>query len=387
MTGGRLPTPSFAPAELTALTQALEKYFGPDAPYFGPDANPPRPTDVKHAQLSDAVLNATILEYKIPTGLESMPHSILIDTHGDAWFSERGLRANKIGRFEVGPEKFDEYAAPHPHTGAVGKDGLIWMTLTNGPDLASVDPETGKVTTYNIPNRKLGTHTSAVDAEGNIWCSGNSVWEFDVKKKQFKEYKIPLPATYSENSVKAWYHVPGQPPAPLDSGDTFYDIKVDSKDKVWVSAFALGLLVRIDPITGETKEFQAPDSPSIRGLDIDAQDNVWFAGYNGNSLGKLDPKTGSFTMYRPPTRFAMPYGIATDKKTGNIWFADLNGNHITKFNPSTGEFTEFPIPSGNAAPRFIWLDNKGRVWFTEWMNGKIGVVDPGAERKQISLAR
>ena len=87
-------------------------------------------------------------------------------------------------------------------------------------------------------------------------------------------------------------------------------------------------------------------------------------------------------MYHPPTRFAMPYGIAADKKTGKIWFADLNGNNISRFDPNTGEFTEFPIPSDNAAPRFIGLDSKGRVWFTEWMNGKIGVVDPGEAGKK-----
>lgn len=74
----------------------------------------------------------------------------------------------------------------------------------------------------------------------------------------------------------------------------------------------------------------------------------------------------------------MPYGLVADKKTGEIWFADLNGNHITRFNPKTEKFAEFPIPSSNAAPRFIDLDSKGRVWFTEWMNGKIGSVDPGA---------
>jgi streptogramin lyase len=387
MTLGRLPTPNFPPLILNALTQALEKDFGPRALYFGPDSDPPTPQQVKHADLSDAVLSATIREYTIPTGPDSMPHSILVDTHGDAWFGERGLRANKITRFEVGPETFDQYPAPHPHTGVLGKDGLIWMTLTNGPDLASVNPNTGKVTTYNIPNRRFGTHTLAVDLEGNIWCSGSSVWKFDVKKEQFKEYNIPLPATFPDYSVETWDHVAGQPPAHIDASGTFYDIKVDSKDMVWVSVFAFGELIRINPVTEETKVYHAPDSPSIRGLDVDAQDNVWFASFNGNSLGKLDPKTATFTMYHPPTRFAMPYGITADKNTGKIWFADLSGNNISRFDPNTGEFAEFPIPSPNAAPRFISLDGKGRVWFTEWMNGKIGLIDPGDESKQVSPVR
>jgi streptogramin lyase len=381
MTRGRQPSPNLTSAQMTVLTQALEKYFGPDAAYFGPDAEPPKPDQVLHANPSDAVLGATIREYTIPTGLESMPHSILIDRQGDAWFSERGFRANMISRFEVGPEKFDQYPAPQPHSGVVGKNGQIWMTLTNGPDLASVDPGTGKITTYAIPDRKMGTHTAAVDSEGNIWCSGNSVWKFDVKTEKFKEYKLPLPATYPEDSIYSWEHIPGEPQRSLDSVGTLYDIKVDSKDKVWVSTFVLGELIRIDPITGETTAFRAPDSPSIRGLDIDAHDNIWFASYNGNALGKLDSKTGAFRLYHPPTRYAMPYGIAADKKTGEVWFSDLNGNHITRFDPKTEQFTEFPVPSSKAAPRFIGLDQKGRVWFTEFMNGKIGVVDPNNDSK------
>jgi streptogramin lyase len=384
MTGGRLASPVFTPAGLTAVTQALEKYFGPDSPYTGPNADPLKPEQVSHADLSDAVLNATFHEYMIPGGLTSMPHSILADKEGDAWFSGR-----LIGRFESGPEKFVEYPVKGSHTGVVGKDGLIWMTVPH-IGLASVDPQTGKIETYRIPDLKsrpaslgfqqsiVGTHTPAVDLEGNIWCSGSSVWKFDVKTKQFKEYPIALPSTAPKNSVEYWDQVPGEPSRMVAEG-TFYDIRVDSKDKVWVSTFSMGELVRLDPVTGQTKAFHAPDSPSIRGIEVDGQDNVWFASYDGNSLGKLDPSTGTFKLFHPPTRYAMPYGIVADRKTGDIWFADLNGNHITRFREKTGEFAEFPIPSSESTTRFIDLDSKGRVWFTEWMNGKIGFLDPGPD--------
>jgi streptogramin lyase len=386
MTAGRLASPEFTPAGLNAVTQALEAYFGPDSPYLGPNADPPKPQQVAHAEPSDAVLNATFHEYVIPGGLTSMPHSILADQNGDAWFSGR-----LVARFEAGPEKFDEYPVRGSHTGVVGKDGLIWMTVPH-LGLASVDPVTGKVATYRIADLKtpvgvgfqasiVGTHTPAVDREGNIWCSGSSVWKFDVKTKQYQEYKIPLPAAAPKNSVEHWDQVPGEASRMVAEG-TFYDIRVDSKDQVWVSAFSMGELIRLNPVTGETKAFYAPDSPSIRGIEIDAQDNVWFASYDGNSLGKLDPKTGAFKLFHPPTRYAMPYGIVADRKTGDIWFADLNGNHITRFREKTAEFDEFPIPSSESTTRFIDLDNKGRVWFTEWMNGKIGYLDPGPASNQ-----
>jgi Carboxypeptidase regulatory-like domain len=68
MTGGRkMFQPQYSPAQLGALGSALEKYFGPDAPYFGPDSEAPTAEQVKHADISDAALKATYREYKVPT--------------------------------------------------------------------------------------------------------------------------------------------------------------------------------------------------------------------------------------------------------------------------------------------------------------------------------
>src|SRR6266404_3796516 len=118
-------------ATLTVISNALEKYFGPDSPYFGPDADPPSPNQVKHVDLSDDALRATVVEYDTPTA-GSMPHSIEIDTKANvAWCAEYSWIANKIGRFDIATEKFQEFPmlTPRatPHTGAVAKDGTFWV--------------------------------------------------------------------------------------------------------------------------------------------------------------------------------------------------------------------------------------------------------------------
>jgi streptogramin lyase len=100
-----------------------------------------------------------------------------------------------------------------------------------------------------------------------------------------------------------------------------------------------------------------------------------------NKLGKLDVKTKKFTLYQPPTLKAKPYGIIQDKKTGYIWFADYGGNNITRFDPKTAQFVEYPIPTKGADPRFVGLDSKGRLWFAEWWNSKIGVIDPEGNKQ------
>jgi streptogramin lyase len=74
----------------------------------------------------------------------------------------------------------------------------------------------------------------------------------------------------------------------------------------------------------------------------------------------------------------MPYGLAVDKRTGDVWAGDMNGQHVTRFNPKTEHFTEFPVPLSR--PKVLGIDSKSRVWFTEYLDGKIGVLDTGDRR-------
>ena len=387
MTAGRMFQPQYDPAQLAALGSALEKYFGPDAPYFGPDSDPPKLEQIKHADISDAALKATIREYKVP-GNDTWVHSVAVDPVRDiAWFSEYDYQSNKVGRFNISTETFEEYPVPTPksvpHTPIVAKDGRLWMALDgpvdNAAKLVSVDPTSGKLTEYKWPGKQVNTHTVAVAPDGNLWLSSmsssNEFLSFNVKSEQFKGYKHALPASYPEVSAGAYEQIPGEP-----SGIS-YDVAVDSKGGVWFTETRLGTIARLDPQTGETTEYKPPETPNMNGIMIDGGDNVWFSDFMGHKLGKLDPKTRAFKMYQPPTANARPYGIVEEKKTGSIWFADYNGNNITRFDPKTETFTQYPIPTHGAYPRFVGLDRQGRIWFAEWWSGKIGVVDPrGSEQ-------
>ncbi len=386
MTRGRyFDDPAFSGDRLAALSAALEKYFGPDSQYFGPDATL-KMDQVKHAPVTDAVLKATMHEFRVPTR-DPFAHSITTDAQGNGWFSELSVHGNKIAKFNWETEEFTEYPLPWPHsgphTGAFDKKGILWMTLTGATipaKLASLNPETGEIKTYDFPGNKARTHTLGIDNDGNVWMSGTTLLEFDVKSQQFKEYKLPIPkgTEYSKDTWQAWHNVPGKDPMPI--GQNTYDTKADSKGMIWTSIESLGLLIRLNPKTGEMKTFTPPESPSIKGVEVDKDDNVWFAVFWGSRLGKFDQKTEKFTMYKAPTEFAMPYGISADRKTGDIWYADLNGNYITKFDPKTEKFDQYPIPSTQASPRFPAVDpNTGRVWFTEFMNDKIGYLEPGGQ--------
>jgi len=390
-----MPTRPFAekPVEFTALTSALEKYFGPNADYFGPDAMPPDPNSVKHVPVADEVTRATIREYDVPN-MSSLPHSIEIDQKANvAWFTEYGFKGNDAVRFDIATETFKTYPmlTPNvlPHTGAVGKDGRFWIALAApGPaKLAMVDPKTGEVKEYKWPERDGRAHTVRVDPKsGNLWFSGggmDELWSFDTKKEQFKGFKYDLPKSWPTDSEPVYKKVSGQALDPVQGYS--YDVGIDSKGLVWFSEIFLGQIVRLDPTTGETRDFKAPGTINIRGIHVDQQNNVWFSSYFSHKVGKLDTRTGEVKYYQTPTANATPYGWVPDPQTGNLWFADQNGNNITRLDPKTGKFTEFPIPTRNANPRFIDIDGQGRIWFTEFMQSKIGMIDPEGSKKIASI--
>ncbi len=399
MTGGRYPVvvdpgqnPNASEARFTALTAALGKYFGPDAPFFGTESAAPTREQVKHVEPSDAALRATIREFVIPTSMP-MAHSMSIDpVRRIAWWGEESQLANKVGRFNMDTETFTEYPVPTQnafvHTGLIGKDGRYWVTLPGGGDskIVSVEPATGKLTEYKWPEQKGNPHTLALDKAGNLVMSGGAsgeLWTFDTETEKFGFHKFPVPPSYPEDSVTIWDKVSGEGLPPVRA--TSYDIKINSKGVYYFTLYSMGTLMSLDPVTGESKTYHPQGTPSMRGLVIDPQDNVWFSDYNGHKIGKLDAKTGMIKEYQPPTRFAAPYGLVVDKQ-GYVWFSDLMGNNLTRFDPRTEQFVEYPLPTRDSGPKFMDVDAQGRVWFTEVMGAKIGMIETGESNKQMASA-
>jgi virginiamycin B lyase len=251
------------------------------------------------------------------------------------------------------------------------------------PKLASVDPETGKVTQYNWPEKKTGgAHTIALDRAGNIWFSGGDsgdMWSFDVEKQQFSSHPYAVPATYPKGSAQEWDAIPGEATRPPQAGS--YDVTVDNEGMVWFSQLTMGTLVRLNPSTGENKDIHPEGTVSIRGIIVDPQDNLWFGDFHGHRFGKLNAKTGEVRFYKPPTPNATVYGVSYNRMDGNVWYADMSGNNVTRFNPKTEQFTEYRIPNrpDHSYDRFIGADAKGRVWFTEYFGDRIGFVDSTGE--------
>jgi virginiamycin B lyase len=360
MPSNRFITPKFTPEKLKEISMSLEKIFGPDSPL-------PTKEQVHHVPISDAALNSTVRMYTPPT--PNIDHSLSVGADGKVWFSEFDYLSNKVGMFDPSKQEFKEYPGPTekamPHNTWVARNGMVWLTELGGNKLAVIDPETEKLTEYPVPN-DAGAHTLKEGPTGDIWVVGRKVSRFNPQTKKFDVY---------------------------DDAHG-YDVAVDSHNNGWSTEYGsvrssndergdaskLATVDKVDSATGKVKKFPVPGGTFLRGIAVDAQDNVWFSDVLGHRIGRIDHQTENMTFYQPPTPNYSVYGIVPDKKTGNIWTADYLGASVTRLDPTTGKFTVFPFPSEIQMIRFFGLDPQGRIWFTDFATGRIGVLDTGESK-------
>jgi virginiamycin B lyase len=62
---------------------------------------------------------------------------------------------------------------------------------------------------------------------------------------------------------------------------------------LWYSGRLANVLGRLDPATGQIREYHLDPMTGPHGLKEDKDGNIWFTGNFAGLIGKLDPKTGS----------------------------------------------------------------------------------------------
>jgi streptogramin lyase len=99
---------------------------------------------------------------------------------------------------------------------------------------------------------------------------------------------------------------------------------------------------------------------------VDRKGYVWFGEMRANKLARLDPNTGEIREWDPPSG---RYGLmmSTLGPDGAIWFTEDNAGYIGRFDPSTERFTTYPLApydKHSPGPQHLLFDQAGQLWFT-----------------------
>src|SRR5215813_7490923 len=252
---------------------------------------------------------------------------------------------------------YTEYDLPkktrQPHDVIVDSHGIAWYASFGEQILGKLDPNTGKVTDYELPLLKptmpTGSLAARFDEDENIWLGmqfQGAVAKFDRKTEKFQTWSLPseLNGDYVQiNQVSPEHH------------------KVDGK--VWLQDAGTYTVLRLDERSGKYEVFEPFKIPRPNIYDVvsDAQNNVYFTVFGKENIGRIDGKTGKITTYPTPTRGSAPRRGMMDAE-GKLWFGENRANRIGMFDTKSTRFQEWVAPTPESWPYDVTADKKGEAW-------------------------
>lgn len=248
---------------------------------------------------------------------------------GSIWWA--GQYGNLIGRIDPKTGAMKEYKLPEnakPHSITPDREGNIWYTGNANATIGKFDPRAGIVTVYKMPDPAArDPHTAEFDKDGILWFTmqiSNMIGRLDPATGEIKLAKMPTGKSRP------------------------YGIKVAADGALWVACNGSNCLVRVDPKTMELKEYKLPnDKTTVRRLDIGADGMIWYANSSQGRLGRLNPQSGEIKEWPSPSGpRSHPYAIAIID--GIVWYNESGQrpDALVRFDPKMEKFQSWPIPSG-----------------------------------------
>jgi virginiamycin B lyase len=362
--------------------------------------------------------NKYIQEYVLPTACAE-PVGITVGADGTVWFAESAAR--KIGKFDPDTKEFKEYTLPGEErteaapiasiwTMKFDRSGKLWFPDVVSNSIWKFDPASEKFEKYRLPSTsEFGTSYPInldFDDNGRIWFSeiyGKNIGMLD-------------PSSVKPNTSEGIREIPV-----MVDLETLGPLAFDNDGNIWFTALtypATGKLMKFNPDKETFSSYTMPSGIfSPVGIAPDGNGNLWINDHGTSAFIRFNPNENSTVIYTTslPSRatsiglyercleqpggsaetcagypVSLPYWNMVDDK-GRVWFNEHQGNSLAVFDPRGETLTEYFVPTQNirwgdceqylepcgiSNPLQFTLAPDGKVWFTEWTESKIGVLDP-----------
>ena len=338
-----------------------------------------------------------ITEFKVPTAC-TQPLAINVDPSGNVWFTESNT--GNLAKFDSSSKTFQEFTNPQWQKGeksmmwglSTAQDGNIWFTDSQHNSVWKFNPTDKSYTRFTFPK----SATSEGSFPQMLFIDGKNAYVNDFTGKKIGVFTtdhigpdlgvttIPSPGNYNFTSTMV----------------------TDPTGKVWYTVWIYqqgGSLVSYDQKTGNSTHYTLPQEVQApNGIAIDSTGKLWIMDTAGSVFYDFDPASKHFTghLTSPPpmssygnvsglikTPISRPYWNHFDDK-GRLWFNEQVANSLGVFDPSTQSLVEYLVPSKNpnwsdcgtlqdcgVAQVLDFAVDHNKVWFSEWVENNIGVLD------------
>ena len=258
-----------------------------------------------------------------------------------------------------------------------------WKELTNTMiNLAAAPEDQERITQY------LATHFPPNTKRAPKLVSG-------PERITFKEWQTPTLGARSRDPIQApdgtiwwagqWANVIGKiNPATgemkeyaLPANAMPHTVTLDAKGNVWYTGNKNATIGSLDPKTGKITEFKMPDpaAKDPHSAIFDAKGILWFTMQLSNRVGRLDPASGEIKIVEMTAPNSRPYGIKI-APDGTPWFACNGRPCLVRIDPKTMGLTEVTVPGEKATVRRLDFDRDGTIWYVNSGMGRLGRYDP-----------
>lgn len=151
----------------------------------------------------------------------------------------------------------------------------VWLFDFAHSAIGKIDKTTGQATVIETPSKHSRPRRGRIDAQGRFWFAeygANAIGEIDTKgpleTSAIKEYPMPVP-----------YQAP-------------YDVIFDKNGEIWTGSMLTDRIVRLDPKTGASVQYELPTETNIRRVFVDDRTTpvtFWVGSNHGAAIVKLQP--------------------------------------------------------------------------------------------------
>jgi virginiamycin B lyase len=363
---------------------------------------------------SDAKSTKYVQEYLIPTECTN-PLAIVSDYDGNVWFTE--TNTGNLAKFDPTTETFTEYDNPTWPLGGrsmmwgidYAPDGSVWFTDETYDSV-------WKFSTFDEQYERL-----SYPSDGNSLPQKLSIDGSQIIINDFTGNKLTiLNVNPSDNDVN-YLSIPSA----LDDSVTA-DFALDANDDIWYTNWLYqqgGFLVKFNqndylsavsnsgeqflPLVDFISAYALPvQLLTPNGITFSDDGLLWIVDTTSSSFFSFDPSSEKFIQYVTAdpmfetygnqtgiikSPISRPYWIENDDQ-GRLVFNEQAANNISVMDTRTQSLIEYHVPSKNPnwgdcdsgvkvlddcgiAQIFDFAISGEKIWFTEWVENKIGVVD------------